>query len=964
MPEEILFDLNAFGEKGVQLAQLAGASEPAAQVETLNGSLNVRRMDGETATLSEGDSVFMGDTLEVSDQGSVGLIFADDTTIALGGGAQLVIDEMVYDPAGESGAMALSVVEGVFSFVSGQIAKTQDDAMVLKTPVATIGIRGTKGAGVAAPEGQENQITLMPEADGQIGEIVVRNEAGVQVLNQPGQSISMISGGVLPPPPIVLNMAQIERMYGVALSVMPRQPDRGREEKGDNDTGEAIDGEEDKANEAPRQEGGEDPGDQTDGNAQEQAPREDKVDAFSNMGEPVIGKEGDFDLIGGDEGDVFGPVGKAGDIGVEPTDPLNLLNGISDRVVPQGVTEPTNPRTTTTPTNTTSPPNEVSGTSAAEQVVGTDNADSILAGDGSDWIIGEQGNDTIWGEGGDDIIYGDGPIIGRVSTNNQGQETANGGDMDIGNYRITNQNDDLIAYATLEALDANDTNGYSDVYVRDLDKIGDVDGSYTLVSKKADGTTSSTGGSNNAQMSGDGRYVFFTSNATDLAVSSNDTNAQIYRYEIATETLVKVSVDEDGITEASNWVDQYSVSDDGHLVAFSTAANNLDPNDATGGIDVYLKNLTTGALTLVSKETGGSADGTFDSFQPTITGDGQYVIYSSWADELVAGDGNGNQDIFIYKISDGTTTRASLNTGGGEAMGGNSYEPGVSSDGRFIVFQSDATNLGGGADSGTFSDVFLRDTLTDTTVKVTEKAGGGESDNGSFSPSVSDDGRYVVFHSYATDLMGFNDPDGMNGDIFVKDMLTGNVRALSKALGRDPTGLDTHNAHISGDGKMIMFISGDSDLLNTKTTSMHDVFIASNPFLTDANGGSDLIDGGAGNDSIWGGAGADTLTGGDGNDLFYFRFDDGDDVITDFTSGQDKIALDTATFQIVPGTLTFEQITGTYDGTNAASGASVVVDDTGNLYVDTNGTASGGYSVVANIGAGTAISASDIDEAN
>lgn len=961
MPEEILFDLNAFGEKGVQLAQLAGASEAAGQVETLNGRLTVRRIDGETLTLSEGDHVFMGDTLEVSDGGSVGLIFADDTTIALGEGAQLVIDEMVYDPAGETGSMALSIADGVFSFVSGQIAKTQDDAMVLNTPVATIGIRGTKGAGVAAPEGQENQITLMPEADGQIGEIVVRNEAGVQVLNQPGQSIAMISGFTPPPPPIVLNMAQIEQMYGTALSVMPTPPHRGREGKGDKGTDEDVDGEEVKADGEAPQDGGEDPGDQADGNGEELAPQEDKVDIFSHMDEPIVGEEGDFDLIGGEDGDVFTPVGNAGDIGVEPTDPFNLLKQTLDPIVPETTPETTNSKTTPT---TTTPLNKVSGTSAAEQIVGTDSADSILAGDGSDWIIGEQGNDTILGEGGDDIIYGDGPIIGRISTNDQGLEIASGGDMDIGTYRITNQNDDLIAYTTLEALDANDTNGFSDVYMRNLNKMGDAGGSYTLVSKKADGTTSTTGGAYNAQMSGDGRYVFFTSNATDLVVSSSDTNAQIYRYEIATETLVKVSVDDDGVTEASSWVDQYSVSDDGNLVAFSTAAINLDSNDATGGIDVYLKNLTTRALTLVSKETGGSADGTLDSFQPTITGDGQYVIYSSWADELVASDGNGNQDIFIYKIADGTTTRASLSTGGGEATGGNSYEPGVSSDGRFIVFQSDATNLGGGADGGAFSDVFLRDTLTDTTVKVTEKAGGGESDNGSYSPSVSDDGRYVAFHSYATDLMGFSDPDGMNGDIFVKDMLTGDIRSVSKALGRDPTGFDTHNAHISGDGKMIMFISGDSGLLNTKTGSMHDVFIASNPFLTDTNGGADLIDGGAGNDTIWGGGGADTLTGGDGNDIFYFRFGDGEDVITDFASGQDKIALDTATFQISPGTLTFEQITGTYDGTNAASGANVVIDDTGNLYVDTNGTASGGYSVVANVGAGTAISASDIDEVN
>jgi len=950
MPEEILFDLNALGERGVELAQVAGTSEAAARVETLNGSLNVRRLDGDVVNLSEGDEIFMGDTLEVSDGGSVGLIFADDTTIALGSGAQMVIDEMIYDPGGESGAMALSIADGVFSFVSGQISKTQDEAMVLNTPVATIGIRGTKGAGVAAPEGQDNQITLMPEDDGQIGEIVVRNDAGVQVLNQPGQSIAMTSQFAPPPPPITLSPEQIENMYGTALSVMPPPPRRERD--GNEEEGEGEDGEE--------------TGEKTEGDEGE---GEEEV---VEKGEPETGEEGDLVLFGGDEKDTLEPPPPLGgdDIfgdEIDITEPVDLLG---DTPPPEPYRDTTIEATNDgpvveeeTPTTETVTLNTITGSAAVEQVVGTDAADYIAAGANADWVVGQLGSDTILGEGGDDILYGDTPLLGRISTGETGQETTNGGNIDTHNYRLSVNNEDIIAYDTLEALSASDSNGLNDVYIRKVDKLTPGQTSYELVSKKADGTASTTGGSGQAQVSGDGKYVFFTSSATDLAVASGDTNAQLYRYEIATETLVKVSEDATGTVEASSAVLDYSVSDDGNLVTFSTAATNLDANDATGGIDVYLKNMTTGAVTLVSEETGGTADGTLDSLHPTITGDGQYIIYSSWADELVAGDTNMLQDIFIYRVSDGVTTRASVDSAEAQSAGGNSYEPGVSSNGQFIVFQSDATNLDG-TDVGGFSDVFLRDTVAGTTVKVTEKAGGGESDNSSYMPSVSDDGRYVLFYSDATDLMGFTDPNPGNPDLYVTDMSTGEVRAVNKALGADPTGAGRVHAHMWADGKTIIFESTDSSLLNTKTSAVSDVFLTSNPFETDTLGGADVIDGGGGNDTIWGGGGADTLTGGLGADTFYFRYGDGNDVITDFTTTQDKISLDTATFQITPGTLTFEQISGTYDGTNAASGADVVLDDTGTVYVDTNGTASGGYSVVTSVGEGTTVVAGDIEEAN
>ena len=136
-----------------QLAPEAGAA-PIGSVLTLEGTVTATRADGTVVELAPGSPVFQDDVIATGPDGAVGLVFNDDTTFSLGAGARMVLDELIYDPATGSGSMTLSVLQGVFVFVTGEIAVSGPDAMVVKTPVATIGIRGTKVAGEAAQEGE------------------------------------------------------------------------------------------------------------------------------------------------------------------------------------------------------------------------------------------------------------------------------------------------------------------------------------------------------------------------------------------------------------------------------------------------------------------------------------------------------------------------------------------------------------------------------------------------------------------------------------------------------------------------------------------------------------------------------------------------------------------------------------------------------------------------------------------
>jgi len=202
----------------------------------------------------------------------------------------------------------------------------------------------------------------------------------------------------------------------------------------------------------------------------------------------------------------------------------------------------------------------------------------------------------------------------------------------------------------------------------------------------------------------------------------------------------------------------------------------------------------------------------------------------------------------------------------------------------------------------------------------------------------------------------------------VKNISSGEIRVVDKPVGSDTPMTGSNHPKISGDGHIVVFSSSATGLVPSDNNAVLDTFGAVNPFLVDTVAGTDVLDGGLGNDTIFGGAGDDTLTGGAGSDTFFFRIGGGNDLIMDFTSGADSIAIDTASFQILASTgtgLSFEDIgANTYDGTNATTGSNVILDETGNIYVDINDTAPGGYSVIANVGVGTTVIATDIVESD
>ena len=217
-PQSVGGNPEAEGAEAVEIAQAGPTAdaEPIGQVDSFEGTVTVTHADGTQEVLEAGSSVFQGDTLETGDGGAVGITLADETTFSMAENGSMVLDEMVYDPGTQEGSVSVSVLEGVFTFVSGQIAKTDPDAMTLDTPVATIGIRGTQ-VGLDIGEGGEMTVVLMEEKDGFVGEVVVTNDASVVVMNSANQATSVLSLDQPPSETFVMDTSQLVQTFGDAL---------------------------------------------------------------------------------------------------------------------------------------------------------------------------------------------------------------------------------------------------------------------------------------------------------------------------------------------------------------------------------------------------------------------------------------------------------------------------------------------------------------------------------------------------------------------------------------------------------------------------------------------------------------------------------------------------------------------------------------------------------------------------
>ncbi|MGP4087376.1 S8 family serine peptidase [Streptomyces sp. KR55] len=239
------------------------------------------------------------------------------------------------------------------------------------------------------------------------------------------------------------------------------------------------------------------------------------------------------------------------------------------------------------------------------------------------------------------------------------------------------------------------------------------------------------------------------------------------------------------------------VSDNGQVIAFASPASNLVPEDTNGTLDIFVADRGAQTTERVSIASDGAQGNDF-SLTPTLSPDGRYVGFNSGATNLVPGDTNRQTDAFVHDRVTGATERLSVASDGTQANGLSSA-PSLSADGRYAVFNSDADNLVPG-DTNNATDVFLHDRQTGATVRVSQAQDGAPAKGNSREQSISDDGRYVAFQSTAGNIVP-GDTDGMI-DVFVHDRVTGTT-----ALVDGPDGENT-SPQISGDGHVVAFSSG------------------------------------------------------------------------------------------------------------------------------------------------------------
>ncbi len=248
----------------------------------------------------------------------------------------------------------------------------------------------------------------------------------------------------------------------------------------------------------------------------------------------------------------------------------------------------------------------------------------------------------------------------------------------------------------------------------------------------------------------DGRFVVFESDA-DLAPTDSNGVKDVYRLDRQTGQLDLVSVTAAGV-QGTGWSYHPDVSDDGQRIVFTSGNDNFVAGDTNGSLDIFLKDMATGALTRVNTTASGAQSSSSNCTWPYISGDGSTVAFSSTASNLVAGDSNGDWDIFAKEVATGSIERLSVRPNGGQADDGTRTPMSISTDGNLIIYATLATNIVAGDTNGR-QDVFLRDRAAGTTERINLSLTGGELNDDSWVPAMSGDARYVTYTSEATNIV-------------------------------------------------------------------------------------------------------------------------------------------------------------------------------------------------------------------
>lgn len=358
-----------------------------------------------------------------------------------------------------------------------------------------------------------------------------------------------------------------------------------------------------------------------------------------------------------------------------------------------------------------------------------------------------------------------------------------------------------------------DTNYASDVFVHDLQT-----GATERLSETLRGAQSN-GSSYVGCISANGRYVAFESLATNLLPGEGNISFDIFLRDRWTGALERITVSENG-WPANSDSNSACVSDDGRFVSFSSYATNLTAGDSNWRSDIFVRDRLRGVTQRVSlgldgRQTNGS------SWAPALTPDGRFVAFESAADNLVHGDTNNQIDVFVVDRFSGTMERVSV-AGDGSQAEGTSMAASISDDGRFVAFQSSAANLTPGDSNGSY-DIFVRDRQTGETRRISTAPGGGPADGESLWPVMAGNGRYVLYPSAAANLVPGDANDAY--DIFLYDFQAGRTEPISLADDEAQGNNHSWQPAITPDGRYVVFDSAASNLTLFDMNATTDVFV-------------------------------------------------------------------------------------------------------------------------------------------
>ncbi|MFN0243333.1 MAG: TolB family protein [Planctomycetota bacterium] len=402
----------------------------------------------------------------------------------------------------------------------------------------------------------------------------------------------------------------------------------------------------------------------------------------------------------------------------------------------------------------------------------------------------------------------------RVSVSTFGAQGSQGSNLWPGKVTPTSADGRFVVFSSAAPnLVHGDTNGREDVFLRDRSS-----GNTSRVSVNS-AFLQANDVSTLPSISADGRFVVFHSRAGNLVAGDTNGVSDVFVRDVQSGNTARASISSDE-TQANDTSESAWISSDGRWIAFQSHATNLVLGDTNGVADIFLRHRTVGTTSRVSVSSTG-AQASAASLYPSTSADGRYVAFASAAHDLVSGDTNTISDVFVRDRQAETTTRVSVDAIGAQGNDASTVCV-ISADGRFVAFESAASNLVPN-DTNHASDIFVRDLVNGGTTRVSVSSSGVQSDGPSLEPALSADGRYVAFASNGTNLV--TGDTNVAKDVFLHDRQTGQTIRISEDTAGLAGNTDSYAPSLSPDARYVAYESTATNLVLGDTNVVEDVFL-------------------------------------------------------------------------------------------------------------------------------------------